>query len=92
MQCFTLPAGFWPAKALFRRRHSGVHAASSEYFIKSELIEVEYAKILAYAFETRQDADYDVAFSADKDLATEMLRDAVRFVHRMKLYLHKAGV
>ena len=59
---------------------------------EAKFVEVEYARILANAFESRQDADYDVAFYTDKDLAQEMLRDAMRFVARIELFLSKAGV
>ena len=89
---FYAVSGLLASKDIARNRHSGVHAAFGEHFIKPGLIEVEYAKILAYAFESRQDADYDVAFAADEGLATEILRDAVRFVDRIELYLRQAGV
>lgn len=87
MRYFMLPAGSWPAKA-FLAAGTLVYMQPLANTFKTELIKVEYAKILAYAFESRQDADYDVAFYVDQDLAREILRDAMRFVDRIERYLH----
>jgi uncharacterized protein (UPF0332 family) len=89
---FYAASGLLASQGIFRRRHSGVHAGFGEYFVKTGLIEVEYAKILTHAFETRQDADYDIVFIADKALAEEILSDAVRFVARIERYLGENGV
>ena len=88
---FYAASGLLASVGIYRRRHSGIHAAFGEHFVKAGLIEVEYAKMLAHAFETRQDADYDVAFYADEDLAEEMLQDAASFVARIERYLREVG-
>ena len=64
-------AMFYAASALLasvgisRSKHSGVHSAFGEYFVKPGLIEAEYAKTLGNAFDSRLDCDYDVLFAAD---------------------------
>ena len=90
-------AMFYAASALLasegisRSKHSGVHAASGERFVKGDLIEAEYAKMLGYAFDSRLDSDYDVEFVADQALAEDVLNDARRFVDRTERYLREAG-
>jgi uncharacterized protein (UPF0332 family) len=69
-----------------------VHSAFGEHFVKTGLIEVEYAKMLGHAFDSRLDSDYDVVFTAEQTLAEEMLRDARSFVDRAEQYLRRAGV
>jgi uncharacterized protein (UPF0332 family) len=80
------------SKAISRSKHSGVHSAFGEHFVKTGLIETEYAKMLGYAFDSRLDSDYDVTFTAERTLAEEVLHDARRFVERAEGYLRQAGV
>ena len=91
-------AMFYAASALLasqgisRSKHSGVHSAFGEYFVKAGLIETEYAKMLGHAFDSRLDSDYDITFTAERMLAEDVLRDAQRFVGRAEEYLRQAGV
>lgn len=80
------------SKGISRSKHSGVHSAFGEYFVKAGLIETEYAKTLGHAFDSRLDSDYDMTFTAERTLAEEVLRDAQRFVERAERYLRQAGV
>jgi uncharacterized protein len=90
-------AMFYAASALLasegisRSKHSGVHAAFGERFVKGGLIEPKYAKMLGYAFDSRLDSDYDVEFVADQALAEDVLNDARCFVDRTERYLREAG-
>lgn len=90
-------AMFYAASALLasegisRSKHSGVHSAFGERFVKRGLIEAEYAKMLGHAFDSRLDSDYDVEFVADQALAEDVLNDARRFVDRAERYLREAG-
>ena len=87
-------AMFYAATALLesqgisRSRHSGVVAAFGEHFVKTGLMEVDYAKMLGHGFDSRLDSDYDILFQADQQLADEILLDAQRFVERASSYLH----
>jgi len=91
-------AMFYAASALLssegvsRSKHSGVHSAFGEHFVKAGLIETEYAKMLGHAFDSRLDSDYDVRFAAEQTLAEGILCDARRFVDRAEGYLRQAGV
>jgi uncharacterized protein (UPF0332 family) len=86
-------AMFYAASALLvsqgisRSKHSGVHAAFGQYFVKPGLIEPEYSRMLINAFNVRLDSDYEVKPSLNRELAEDMLRDARNFVERAKLFL-----
>lgn len=90
-------AMFYAAQALLisrsvrRHRHAGVLSAFSEHFIKTELIETEYAKILANAFNARLGSDYDVMYSVDPATAKGVLQDAQKFIDRVKDHLDQMG-
>ncbi len=91
-------AMFYAASALLasqgvaRSKHSGVHSAFGEYFVKTGQIEAEYAKMLAAAFDSRLDSDYDLAFIAQQSTAEVLLRDAERFVERIERYMREEGL
>ena len=89
---FYASSALLASKGISRSKHSGVHSAFSQYFIKPGLIETEYAKMLGHAFDSRLDSDYDMTFSAEWALAEGVLRDAQRFVDRAERYLRQAGV
>jgi len=80
------------SKGIARSKHSGVVSAFSQYFVKTGLIETEYAKMLAHVFNLRLGSDYDVTSSADKTMAEAVIQDAQRFVDRAEMYLQQAGV
>jgi uncharacterized protein (UPF0332 family) len=56
-------AMFYAASALLvsreisRSKHSGVHSAFGQYFVKRGLIEPEYSRMLVNAFNVRLDSD-----------------------------------
>jgi uncharacterized protein (UPF0332 family) len=80
------------SKGVARSKHSGVISAFSEYFVKTGLIETEYARMLAHAFNSRLGSDYDVTSSVDKISAEAVIQDARRFVDRAEAYLQQAGI
>jgi uncharacterized protein (UPF0332 family) len=80
------------SQGISRSKHSGVHSAFGEYFVKAGLIETEYAKMLGHAFDSRLDSDYDITFTAERTLVENILRDARRFVDRVEEYLRQAGI
>jgi uncharacterized protein (UPF0332 family) len=90
-------AMFYAASALLahrgihRSRHSGVVSAFGEQFVKTDLIEPEYAKILTNAFDSRLDADYDLTFVVEEGLAKDSLDQARLFVDRVEQYLNTVG-
>ena len=79
------------SKGVSRSTHSGVISTFSEHFVKTGLIEAEFAKVLGQALESRLDSDYDITFSAEQVLATKVFQDAQRFVGRIESYLQQKG-
>jgi len=74
-----------------RSKHSGVHAAFNQYFVKPGRIEPEYGSTLIRAFNARTSSDYVVNIAPDKNLAEDLLHDAERFVARIVVYFQSAG-
>jgi uncharacterized protein (UPF0332 family) len=64
----------------------------ARYFVKTGLIETDYAKMLGHAFNSRVGSDYDVTFSPERRLAEEIIQDAHRFVARTEAYLQQTGI
>ncbi len=79
------------SKGISRSKHSGVHSAFGEHFVKPGLIEAEYSRILVNAFNVRLDSDYEVNPYLDRALAQDILRDAEQFVARAAAYLRQEG-
>lgn len=88
---FYAASALLASRDIYRSKHSGVHSAFGEHFVKPGLIEREYAKMLGHAFDSRLDSDYDVSFAADEMLAKDILRDRRRFVDRAERHLREAG-
>lgn len=89
---FYAASALLASKGISRSKHSGVHSAFGEHFIKTSLIETEYAKMLGHAFDSRLDSDYDITFTTERTLAEGVLHDAQRFVERAEKHLRQAGV
>jgi uncharacterized protein (UPF0332 family) len=79
------------SQGISRSKHSGVHAAFGQYFVKPGLIEPEYGRMLINAFNVRLDSDYEVKPTLSKGLAEDILRDAGQFVERAAIYLNQEG-
>jgi len=80
------------SKGIDRSRHSGVISAFGQYFVKTGLIEVVFAKTLTQAFDSRNETDYGLMLIPDDELARTELDDARRFVERIESYLQEKGV
>lgn len=89
---FYAASALLASKGISRSKHSGVISAFNEYFVKTGLIEAEYARMLAHAFNARLGSDYDVTSDVDKDSAEAVIQDAHRFVDRAEAYLQQAGL
>lgn len=77
---------------LSHSKHTSVHSAFGEHFVKTGLIEPEYARLLINAFDSRLDADYEADFTAQPEAAAAILDDARKFVARIERYLQEAGL
>jgi len=88
---FYAASALLASKGISRSKHSGVHSAFAQYFVKPGLIEPEYSRMLANAFNVRVDSNYEVKPSIDRTLAEDILRDARQFVKRATAYLQQEG-
>jgi uncharacterized protein (UPF0332 family) len=79
------------SKGISRSKHSGVHAAIGQHFVKPGLIESEYSRMLVNAFNVRLDSDYEVKPALSRALTEDILRDASHFVERARVYLEQEG-
>ena len=77
------------SRGIDRSKHSGVIAAFGQHFVKTGLIEIEFAKILTHAFNSRNDTDYDLISMPDVKLAQTEMEDAQRFVKRVERYFQE---
>ena len=91
-------AMFHAAQALLRardlryRKHSGVHAAFAEHFIKSGVLDPRYHRSLIDAFDERLSADYDLDFDTDVTRARTSIDRAGEFLAEAKRHLNaRAG-
>jgi uncharacterized protein (UPF0332 family) len=79
------------SRGLARSKHSAVHAAFGQHFVKTGLIEPLYLRRLIDAFEARSDADYDAAFVGDLARAEAAVASAKDFVARVEQFLSLGG-
>lgn len=79
------------SKGIDRSKHSGVIAAFGQHFVKTGSIEIEFAKILTHAFNSRNDTDYDLIWMPDVKLAQTEMEDAQWFVERIERYFQEKG-
>ena len=77
---FYAASALLASKEIYRSKHSGVQAAFGEFFVKTGLIEKEYARMIANVFNARLDSDYDMVYTVEKEMAEILLEEANRFV------------
>ena len=84
---------FHAAQALLRardlryRKHSGVHAAFAEHFIRPGVLPPQYHRWLIDAFDERLNADYDADFATDALRARTSIDRAGEFLAEAKNHL-----
>ena len=76
-------------KGIGFKKHSGVLANFNSDYIKTGLIEVEYAKIAKVAFAVRTHSDYSDFYVISKEEVLEQYDNAVRFLDRIEEYIYK---
>lgn len=88
---FYAVSGLLASRGLARSKHSAVHAAFGEHFVKTGLIEAQYLRHLIEALDARSDADYDAAFAGDAACAGSAIANAKDFVARVERFLSLEG-
>lgn len=69
------------------KKHSGVLSSFNKDYIKSGLIEIEYAKIAKEAFSVRTQSDYSDFYIVSKQEVAEQYDNAVKFVNRIEEFI-----
>ena len=88
---FYAASGLLASRGISRSKHSGVHSAFGQYFVKPGLIEPDYNRMLITAFNARLDSDYEVQSLLGQVAAQDTLADAERFVERIETFLRQEG-
>ncbi len=89
-------AMFYAAEALLTsrglrfRKHSGVHAAFGEHFIKTGLLGIQYHRWLLDAFDQRIVGDYEVEYSLNDNDVEQLIGEADKFVSAMQEFLKQS--
>ncbi len=71
-------------KQIYPRSHGGVISQFGLEFVKKGFIEESHGHALAHAKDRREIADYDIEKEISKESAEETVRDAERFLERIK--------
>lgn len=73
-------------------KHSGVIAFFNQNYVKTNIFPRELSKIIKYASESREKADYLDFYIASKEEAEKQIERAIDFSKVIKEYLVSAGV
>jgi uncharacterized protein (UPF0332 family) len=84
---FGITTALLLTKKVERSKHTGVEAAFNQYFIKSGIIEIEFGKIFDFIRKKREESDYASKAMIDKTTASNIVKDAKRFMERIEKYL-----
>jgi len=89
---FSLTNAVLLSRGIERSKHSGVESAFIEKFVKAKIFEVEYGKIFDYIRKKREESDYSPKIRIDEGTAKRVIKDAEKFIARMKRYLEGMGI
>lgn len=78
-------------KQIERSKHSGVEAAFIQNFIKTGVFRIEFGKMFNYIRKKREECDYSSMIRIDRETAEKTVKDAEKFIKRMKEYLIEIG-
>ncbi len=88
---FLITTALLLTEDLVRAKHSGVHSAFGEMWVKTGKIEEEYGRIYTRLRKTREESDYSDRAKVTAEIARERLIEAGRFVARLEAYLRVIG-
>ena len=66
------------------RKHSGVITHFDRYFVKTNIFEKDFSKIVHAAFDVRQASDYEDFYVISADQATRQFEDGRRFIEEVQ--------
>ena len=70
-------------------KHAGVIEYFQKNYVKSEIFEKKYSKIVVEAFEIRSESDYDDYYIISKEEAEEQIRNAQFFLNGIIKYVRE---
>lgn len=68
-------------------KHSGVISHFNQEYVKTGVFEKSVSKIIRYASELREQADYEDFYTATQEEAAESFAQALQFVSAVEVYL-----
>jgi uncharacterized protein (UPF0332 family) len=74
-------------KDLRYRKHSGVHSAFGQHFVKTGDMDPKFHRWLLAAFDKRLTGDYDFEVTLETETATDMVEQAREFLEAARKYL-----
>jgi uncharacterized protein (UPF0332 family) len=77
---FYVAEAFLLAKGLALSKHSAVHAAFGEHFVKSGIVPAGLHRALIHGMEVRQTGDYDYMTEVSPEEAEEQIANAQQFL------------
>jgi uncharacterized protein (UPF0332 family) len=83
-------AVFYAASALLMehdrtfKKHSGVRAAFHQHFIKTGALDPDWGRLYDQLFEDRQEGDYVVFISFEKEYVESQLKQCVQFLQKLR--------
>lgn len=75
--------------SLQARTHEGVIRLFGEKFVRTKIFESELGKRLRVAKDLREKGDYSPLYATDEEVAKTLVKDAEKFLSRVKSYLEK---
>jgi uncharacterized protein (UPF0332 family) len=84
---FSVTTALLLTQRIERSKHVGVESAFIQNFIKTGIIETEYGKIYDYIRKKREESDYSVRITIDKETAEKVVDDAEKFIVHLAEYL-----
>jgi uncharacterized protein (UPF0332 family) len=84
---FYLAEAFLLGKDLAFSKHSAVHAAFGEHFVRTGIVPAELHRALIHGMEVRQTGDYDYTKEVSAEEALEQIANAERFLQASRKIL-----
>jgi uncharacterized protein (UPF0332 family) len=77
---FYVAEAFLLGKGLAYSKHSAVHAAFGEHFVRTGIVPAELHRALIHGMEVRQTGDYDYMKEVSREEAVEQIANAEHFL------------
>ena len=69
------------------QKHSAVIAHFQQYYIKTNIFDKRFSKIIADAFKIRNDSDYEDFYVLSKESVEEQIKNAADFINEIEKYV-----